>query len=218
MSTTTAPRKSTPAAGLDRRPLPELRRDRTPAALAVLGDPFEGLVRERDERFAAAVSARSALKIAEQEIERAADRDREAFRQAALDGKPDPGRREEMAATVALEAAYTAALGCTDLANQAARDLFASIEGKGGDTAVAEIEQRITTARERLGEHLSVVEGDLAEIHGFAQLAEGIERARKRGDARQGWAARHRDPVIHARPASPGLIVDTLREFGAKVT
>jgi hypothetical protein len=214
MTTQTPTAKTAATAQLERRPLPSLRRDRTPAGLAALGDPFAALVTACDERFAAAVKERSALDRAEREIDTAIARDREAFRRAALDGKSDPGRRHELKATADLEGAYTAALGATDLANEAARDLFASIDGANGDAVIGEVEQRVTLAREQLAEHLSTVEGDLAEIRALVDIAEGIERARKHGQARSAWASRRQDPLVHARPATPTLLVDTLRAFG----
>jgi hypothetical protein len=216
---TTATRTTPKAATtLPRRTLPALQKDRAPLGIESLGEPWATLVPAQRERFAEAVKLRSAHEDAEREIEQAAARDREAFKQAAIEDKPDPGRRHELKAVAEAEAAYTAALTATDLSNQANRDVAAAVRGEPGEQLAREIGNRIDDARARLAEHLDPVAGDLGEMAALAAIGEAVEQTRKHdhGQMAGGRSANVTDlaPLyLHGNPIAPALVVELLRDY-----
>jgi hypothetical protein len=166
---------------LPRRDLPTLRRDQLPLVVESLGGPLSDVSRQRREAFAAAVKLRAKAADAWRAVEKAAEKDRQAFRAAAIDDKPDPGRTYELKATREAEQLHREAEGATLRANSLAAELREAIAGKPGEQQLEEANSRIDKALEALTEHLTPVDDDLATLAALTAALEQIEATRKPG-------------------------------------
>lgn len=204
---------------LPTRQLPELNIDPAPVALEAMGGEAAELAKRRKAGVREAVRLRAAAQDAAHAVEAAAEKDREAFRQAALDAKPsDPGRVHELKAQAAAETAHRLAEGATLASNGLAVKVRDTIQGDQGAEAISTLDVRITEAQERLREHLEPVEEDLAELGALVAAADQVERARmpnRRGiPASRSSGADALKPIhCNTGPNSPARLVELLKVY-----
>jgi hypothetical protein len=204
---------------LPARRLPGLSTDPVPVALEAMGGEAAELGKRRKAAVREAVHLRSASQDAARAVEAAAEKDREAFRQAALDDKPtDPGRAHELKAQAAAEKAHRAAEGATLKANALAVKVRIAVTGEQGAEALSTLDARMTKALERLREHCGPVEVDLAELAALAAAKDQIERARRpnrRGIPAPRSTGTDALPKVHVNggPNSPAHLVELLKVY-----
>ncbi len=208
--TTTTQQKTT----LPKRTLPKLNTDPVLREIEVLGGELAELSQQRKGAMRTAVHSRAAAEQAAREVEAAAEKDRQAFREAALNDKPDPGRVHELKAENAAARAHREAEGATLAANALAVKLRQAIEGEAGAKLLADLDDRITTTLERLRDRLSPIEDDLGELAVLTALGEQAERTRK--PTARGISA-GRGPDVERLPKigseSPARMVELLKVY-----
>ena len=198
---------------LPRRSLPVLNVDPVPVALEAMGGEGAELAKRRKAAMREAHHLRAASDDAARAVEAAAEQDVEAFRQAALEEKPDPGRRHEIKAQAAAEKAFREAEGATLKSNALAVHVTNAITGEPGAEALTALDGRMSKAQERLREHLEPVEEDLAELAAIAAAIEQIEKARKPNRRGMPQPRSGALPSIHVNggPHAPAHLIELIK-------
>ncbi|MEK6328210.1 MAG: hypothetical protein AABM66_11910 [Actinomycetota bacterium] len=203
---------------LPRRELPRLSRERPPQGIEALGGPFPELAAKCKETMRAAVMARSAFERAERAVEAAADQDRAAFREAALNGKQDPGRTHELAATAEAEKLHREAEGATLAVNAVRAEIRQALRGEPGKQGAVELHTRLDKVGERRREHCEPLLDDLAEEALVTALVETVETEQKsdrpyiaggRGPEVEGLERIH----VNGGGNAPAHLVELLKEY-----
>lgn len=161
--------------------LPALVTDRAPVALEAVSPTFKKLSVERQRLFAEAVPARTEADRAAKAVAEGRARDQRELADAAKNGKPDPGRPNELAALTALHEAHRKAEGLTVASNEATHQLAAALKGDEGQKAIETLTERTVKERERMREGAETALDALGSIAAADQLTRVIEKARKGG-------------------------------------
>lgn len=212
---------ATPTAPADRtRPkLAALDKSRAPRELELLGKPWSTLGEEHRRLFSQAIPARTAYAATAKLLEEARAKDARALTEAARNGKPDPGRKHEMAAIVAAESAYNLAEGLTNAANEAIRAVRAAINGDEGQKALEGLDARIGKTQTELAKHADQAIADLNELASLASIIELLEKTRKgKGFSTLITATVRRPEANHrGQPVDLMLILEQLRDFAPRI-
>jgi hypothetical protein len=200
--------------------LPPLDRGPVPPEFAALNPEFRRLLKQRTEILKEATSARAEYQRKEKQLIDAREQDGEAFAQAALDGKPDPGREHEAEAIRELDEAHRKATGQTLAANKLNQQIRTAVTGKAGETALAKAEEEIAKAVESLAANASSALADLAAISNYGRLVEQLTKAR---NGRKPGKIPHstnriRPVVVSGQPVNPQAVLEGLvNDYGPQV-
>lgn len=196
--------------------LPKIERASVPPELATLHPTFKKLLATRTKAISQATQARTEYDRKTKALTEARKKDSEAFTQAALNDKPDPGRTHESTAIRELDEAHRTAEGHINAANIATREIQATINGDTGTKALETCEEKTAKALQSLSEHATVALADLAEISAYARITEILQKTRK-GKTRYStvasapirtahvnWHGQGVDPVLVLRQLADG--------------
>ncbi len=192
--------------------LPDLERASVPPEFASVSPDLKKLIAKRGDMLTKATAARADFNRQLKAIEQARAEDARALTEAALNGKPDPGRPREEEALANLDEAHRQAEALTLAANQVTYEVRDHLKGDTGTKALEKLEAQREKALESLRANAEACLDDLATITATNQLAETIDKTRK-GKSRAAVAngtARTLPVSIHGQPVDPSLVLHAL--------
>lgn len=199
-------------ATITRTELPQLERASIPPEFATVSPELKKLIATRQDMLQKATAARSDFNRKVKAIEQARAADATALTDAALAGKPDPGRANEEKALLELDEAHRQAQATTLAANRVTYEIRDSLNSDTGEKAIEKLQANRDKALTDLEKNANATLDNLAAITGINQLLDTIERTRK-GKSRSAvpnGTARVQPVSIHGRPTDPALVLQAL--------
>ena len=144
--------------------LPSILRVSISPDLAKLCPSLADSIKRRDDMTPKASAARSDFEQKLKALKEARDADREALAQAAIDGKPDPGRKHEAKAIRELDEAHRIAEGLIVAANRTTRGIASAMKGDEGLEAIRRLDEQIAAKAVDVSEAAAETRACLGEL------------------------------------------------------